>query len=110
MTVTASRLDGADPGRRAYSQPFRRRTWRGWTPDTAPARTLPPRCGEVLALDGRYERGGIPGDPGDPPRCGRPESHNGPCRSRESIARAHRASLARQAARRAQRAAARAAA
>ena len=83
---------------------FREETWRGWTVDVAPSRPLSPRCGRVLALDGRYERGGEPGDPGDPPRCGRPAGHpaaaNGlpGCRSEAALARYRRQDLDRQAA------------
>lgn len=86
-------LDGVQGPRRAYRQPMVRRAWRGWTPDTGPARELSPRCGRILALDGRYERGGEAGDPGDPPRCGRPAGHpaaaNGSpgCRSEAALAR-----------------------
>lgn len=96
-----SHLDGADGSRRAYRQPVSRKAWRGWTPDTAPSRVLAARCGRVLALDGRYERGGLPGDPGDPPVCGRPAGHapaaNGSpgCRSEAAVARYYRADLAR---------------
>lgn len=79
--------------------------WAGWLPDAAPGRPLGPRCGRVLALDGRFERGGVPGDPGDPPRCGRPDGHNGRCRSAEAVARYLRADVARAAARRRDRAA-----
>ena len=84
----ASRLDGAAGSRRAYRVPMIRKAWAGWTPDTAPGRVLAPRCGRVLALDGRYERGGQPGDPGEPPVCGRPEGHRPPCRSEAAVARA----------------------
>ena len=83
---------------RAYPHMRSRKVRRGWAPDTAPARVLAPRCGRVLALDGRYERGGVAGDPGDPPACGRPEGHDGPCRSAAAVARYNRASLDRQAA------------
>ena len=72
---------------RAYRQSFRGKVWRGWSPDPAAPRPLAPRCGRVLALDGRFERGGVPGDPGDPPRCGRPVGHPGPCRSEAALSR-----------------------
>ena len=97
----ASHLDGAETGRRAYRQPMSLKAWRGWTPDTGPSRMPAPRCGRVLALDGRYERGGEPGDPGCPPVCGRPAAHRGPCRSEAAVARYHKADLDRQRARRA---------
>ena len=81
--------DGAfPPARRAYRVPMINKTWLGWTPDAAPGRVLPPRCGRVLALDGRYERAGWPGDPGSPPVCGRPDGHRPPCRSEAAVARA----------------------
>ena len=102
----ASHLDGG-ADMRAYRQPLVRKAWRGWTPDAAPSRVLAPRCGRVLALDGRYERGGEPGDPGCPPVCGRPAGHppaaNGSpgCRSEAAVARYHKADLDRQRARRA---------
>jgi hypothetical protein len=83
-----SYLDGAADVRRAYRRPFFEKAWRGWAPDAAPSRVLPPRCGRVLALDGRFERGGWPGDPGNPPVCGRPEGHRKPCRSEAAVARA----------------------
>lgn len=89
---------------RAYRVRFREKAWRGWSPDVAPSRPLAPRCGRVLALDGRYERGGEPGDPGDPPRCGRPAGHppaaNGSpgCRSAQFLARERLKDLARNAA------------
>lgn len=73
-------------------------SWSAWAPDRVPARRLPPRCGRVLVLDGRFERGGLPGDPGDPPRCGRPEGHSPPCRSEAAVARNLRADRDRQAA------------
>ncbi len=78
--------------------PLFRRKWRGWAPDTGPSRPLAPRCGRVLALDGRYERAGRPGDPGNPPCCGRPAGHPGPCRSEAAVARNLRADRDRQAA------------
>lgn len=71
--------------------------WSGWAPDPAPARPLAPRCGRGLAVDGRYERAGMPGDPGKPPVCGRREGHNPPCRSEAAVARYLRADLDRQA-------------
>ena len=83
------------------------RTWSGWAPDPAPARPLAPRCGRVLAADGRFERGrargGEAADPGKPPVCGRPEGHprtadgKSGCRSEAAVARALRADRDRQA-------------
>jgi hypothetical protein len=67
----------------------------GHAPDVAPARRLPPRCGRVLACDGRFERGGVPGDPGAPPVCGRREGHRPPCRSAEAVARNYQADVDR---------------
>src|SRR6266566_5183499 len=71
--------DGPDAGvrvsARSYWQLYRDGRLRGRSPDTAAPRPPGPRCGRVLALDGRFERGGVPGDPGDPPRCGRPAGH-----------------------------------
>ncbi len=89
---------------RPYRVLFREKAWHAWTPDGGPSRPLAPRCGRVLTLDGRFERGGVPGDPGDPPRCGRPAGHppaaNGSpgCRSEAAVARSLRADLDRQAA------------
>jgi len=54
-----------------------------------------PRCGKPLRLDGRHERSGEAGDPGNPPVCGRPASHPGPCRSEAAVARYSRADAAR---------------
>jgi|HubBroStandDraft_6_1064221.scaffolds.fasta_scaffold00062_102 hypothetical protein len=82
------RPESGSGSRRAYRIPVWRKAWQGWTPDTGPPRTLAPRCGRVLALDGRYERAGWPGDPGNPPVCGRPEGHRPPCRSEAAVARA----------------------
>lgn len=81
-------------GQRAIARPHLRDGLLGWIPDTSP---LPasPRCGKTLALDGRYERGGIAGDPGNPPACGRPDGHNGPCRSAAALARYAPADTAR---------------
>lgn len=66
-------------------------TIRGWRasrlPDPVCVSHLPPRCGKPITLDGRFERGGIPGDPGHPPVCGRPVHDSGPCRSAEALAR-----------------------
>jgi hypothetical protein len=61
------------------------RLWPG--PGTFPVSPLGPRCGKPIALDGRFERGGIAGDPGNPPACGRPECHAGSCRSAGALAR-----------------------
>jgi hypothetical protein len=60
-----------------------------------------PRCGKPIRLDGRYERSGEPGDPGNPPVCGRPEGHpraaNGSpeCRSEAAVSRKYAAGNAR---------------
>lgn len=89
---------GALVSARPYRVLFREKAWRAWTPDTGPSRLPAPRCGRVLALDGRFERGGVAGDPGDPPACGRPEGHRGPCRSEAAVARYRRADRDRQAA------------
>jgi len=89
---------------RPYRVLFREKAWHAWTPDGGPSRLLAPRCGRVLALDGRFERGGVPGDPGDPPRCGRPAGHppaaNGSpgCRSEAAVARYYAADADRHAA------------
>ncbi len=88
---------------RPYRVLFRDKVWRGWSPDPAAPRPLAPRCGRPLALDGRFERGGVPGDP---PRCGRPAGHppaaNGSpgCRSEAAVARYRRADRDRHAAER----------
>jgi hypothetical protein len=83
---------------RAYRRLFREKTWHAWIPDAGRSRPLAPRCGRVLALDGRFERGGVPGDPGNPPVCGRPEGHPRPCRSESAVARYRLADLDRHAA------------
>jgi len=68
-----------------------------------PAPERAPRCGRVMAADGRAERGGEAVLPGMELWCGRPAGHNGPCRSQLSVARGVAYDQGRRAAARAQR-------